>query len=172
MNGTSSMTQKAEAFYWSTILISNTLGTALGDFMSDSLNFGFAVSAGIIGSLLLICTALAYCSKVSHVILFWITFVLTRPFGATFGDLLTKSKEKGGLDLGTLHALLVILALFFVLFAVEMYHLHKEKKTKALKAIKDLVKINKVLDSAGDVGQNPTNKADDDAEEGSIQRSS
>jgi uncharacterized membrane-anchored protein len=137
MNVAGSMTRKAEAFYWSTILVSNTLGTALGDFMSDSLNFGFAVSAGIMGSLLLICAALAYWSKVSHVLLFWIAFVLTRPFGATFGDLLTKSKEKGGLDLGTLQASMVIFALFIVAFAFEMYYLQKEKKAKALEAPTD-----------------------------------
>jgi hypothetical protein len=138
MNVAGSMTRKAEAFYWCTILVSNTLGTALGDFMSDSLNFGFAISAGIVGSLLLICGALAYWSKVSHVLLFWIAFILTRPFGATFGDLLTKSKEKGGLELGTLRASMVILALFLISFAYEMYYLRKDKKAKTLEdPIKD-----------------------------------
>ena len=62
-----------------------------------------------------------------HVVLFWVAFVLTRPFGATFGDFLTKPKSHGGLDLGTLKASLVILALFFVFFAVEMYQLHKKR---------------------------------------------
>jgi uncharacterized membrane-anchored protein len=120
-----SMTRKAEAFYWSTILVSNTLGTALGDFMSDSLGFGFGPSAGIVGGLLVICAFLAYFTKTSRVVLFWIAFVLTRPFGATFGDLLTKSEAKGGLDLGTLKASMVILALFTVAFVIEMYHLSK-----------------------------------------------
>jgi len=156
MNVAGSMTRKAEAFYWSTILVSNTLGTALGDFMSDSLNFGFAVSAGIMGSLLLICAALAYWSKVSHVLLFWIAFVLTRPFGVTFGDLLTKSKEKGGLDLGTLQASMVILA-------VEMYYLHKEKKAKALKdtttPTEDPVNVASVSD------ENPTKNKEANEEE-------
>jgi uncharacterized membrane-anchored protein len=131
MNVAGAMNRKAEAFYWSTILVSNTLGTALGDFFADSLNLGFAVSAGIFGSLLAILAFLAYFSKVSHVVLFWVAFVLTRPFGATFGDFLTKSQKKGGLDLGTLKASMVILALFVISFAFEMYYLQKAKKLKA-----------------------------------------
>jgi uncharacterized membrane-anchored protein len=124
------MTRKAEAFYWTTILVSNTLGTALGDFMSDSLSLGFGASAGIIGGLLCILAFLAYFSKVSRVVLFWIAFVLTRPFGATFGDLLTKSEAEGGLDLGTLNASMVILGLFLISFFVEMYELRKNKLAK------------------------------------------
>ena len=134
MNVAGSMTRKAECFYWSAILVSNTLGTALGDCMADTLNLGFALSAGIIGSLLIICVALTYFTKVSRVLLFWVAFVLTRPFGATFGDLLTKSKAKGGLALGTLYASMVILALFLVAFGIEMYNLHKAKKLKAKEA--------------------------------------
>ncbi|KAL3769875.1 hypothetical protein ACHAWU_007081 [Discostella pseudostelligera] len=152
------MTWKAEAFYWSTILVSNTLGTALGEFMSDSLNFGFAVSAGIMGSLLLICAALTYWSKVLHVLLFWIAFVLTRPFGATFGDLLTKSKEKGGLDLGTLQASMLSLS-----FRLPLRCTHKEKKAKALKdtttPTEDPVNAASVSD------ENPTKNKEADEEE-------
>jgi uncharacterized membrane-anchored protein len=134
MNVAGAMSRKAEAFYWTTILVSNTLGTALGDFLSDSANLGFAMSACIIGGLLAICALLAYFSKVSGVLLFWIAFVLTRPFGATFGDLLTKSKEKGGLDLGTLNASMVILGLFLISFACEIYQLRKARKlTEELK---------------------------------------
>lgn len=110
--------------------------------------------------------------KVSHIILFWIAFVLTRPFGATFGDLLTKSKEKGGLELGTLRASAVIFALFIISFAFEMYYLHKDRKNNALKTVEDPVKIDVDVDgSAIGVGQNPTSKADDDAKVELIQRS-
>lgn len=131
MNVARAMTCKVEAFYWSTILVSNTLGTALGDFMADSLKLGFANSALIIGSLLAICAGLAYFTKVSHVPLFWGAFVLTRPLGAIIlGDLLTKSKEEGGLDMGTLKASMAILGLFLIAFAVEMFQLHKAKKLK------------------------------------------
>jgi len=155
MNVAGSMTRKAEAFYWSTILVSNTLGTALGDFFSDSLEFGFAISASIFGGALLVCVALAYLSPVSHVILFWIAFVLTRPFGATFGDLLTKSKAKGGLELGTLRASMVILGLFFVSFAFEMYYLRKDKKAQEALKVEDPVQdteevVVNDLPSAGD----------------------
>jgi uncharacterized membrane-anchored protein len=136
------MNRKAEAFYWATILVSNTLGTALGDFLSDSLDLGFGLSAGIIGGLLAVCALLAYFTKASHVVLFWIAFVLTRPFGATFGDLLTKSKEKGGLDLGTLKASMVILGLFSVAFAFEMYNRHKAKNK--LKESEEDKKVNEV----------------------------
>ena len=130
MNVAGCMNRKAEAFYWATILISNTLGTALGDFFSDSLSFGFGISAAIFGGLLVICAGLAYFTKLSHVFLFWVAFVLTRPFGATFGDFLTKKKSRGGLQLGTLRASMVILALFVICFIYEMYTLHKAKKAK------------------------------------------
>ena len=140
MNVTGAMSRKAEAFYWTTILVSNTLGTALGDFLSDSLDLGFAMSAGIIGGLLAICAFLAYFTKVSGVLLFWIAFVLTRPFGATFGDLLTKSKAKGGLDLGTLKASMVLLALFLVSFAIELFQLHKARKLKEVQKMKAVMK--------------------------------
>jgi uncharacterized membrane-anchored protein len=130
MNVAGAMTRLAEGFYWATILTSNTLGTALGDFVADSLGLGFGASAGIFGGLLTICAFLAYFTKVSHVVLFWIAFVLTRPFGATFGDLLTKSKAKGGLDLGTLNASMVILGLFLICFGIEMYNLRKAKLMK------------------------------------------
>jgi len=129
------MTRKAEAFYWATILVSNTLGTAWGDFLADSLELGFAMTAGIIGGLLLVCAGLAYFTKLSHVVLFWIAFVLTRPFGATFGDLLTKGTEKGGLDLGTLPASMVIFALFVVYFAIEMYMRYKARQVKEAKKV-------------------------------------
>ena len=74
-----------------------------------------------------------------HVVLFWVAFVLTRPFGATFGDFLTKPKSHGGLDLGTLKASLVILALFFVFFGVEMYQLRKKRNQAETPPDKELI---------------------------------
>jgi uncharacterized membrane-anchored protein len=130
MNVAGAMNRKQEFFYWAAILVSNTLGTALGDFLADSLELGFGPTAGTIGAVLVICALLAWFTKVSHVFLFWVAFILTRPFGATFGDLLTKGKEEGGLDLGTLNASMVILGLFLVFFAYEMYGLWKAKKEK------------------------------------------
>ena len=103
--------RRAEGFYWMAILVSNTLGTALGDFLADSSGLGFAASAGLIAAVIA-ATALAYrFTSVSRVLLFWIAFVMTRPFGATFGDLLTKPAAHGGLELGTGGASLVLAVL-------------------------------------------------------------
>jgi uncharacterized membrane-anchored protein len=92
---------RTEMFYWTAILFSNTLGTALGDFLSDSSGLGFSGGAALIGGLLALVTMAYYWTKISRVLLFWIAFILTRPFGATFGDLLTKTHDKGGLNFGT-----------------------------------------------------------------------
>jgi uncharacterized membrane-anchored protein len=104
-------TFKAELFYWTAILFSNTLGTALGDFLADNSGLGFAGGAILISAILALVVLAHYFTKISSVVLFWIAFVLTRPFGATFGDLLTKSHEKGGLDFGTKGSSLILLAI-------------------------------------------------------------
>lgn len=97
-------TSTAEIFYWTAFLIANTLGTAAGDFLADSMEIGFLFSAALITSLLIVTALLHFYTRISGIFLFWIAFVLTRPFGATFGDLLTKQHEKGGLDFGTIGA--------------------------------------------------------------------
>jgi len=97
-------TTSAERYYWIAFLIANTLGTAAGDFLADSLGFGFLLSAILITVMLAITVLLHLYTKTSKIFLFWIAFVLTRPFGATFGDLLTKPIEKGGLNFGTIGA--------------------------------------------------------------------
>ncbi|GAA0755984.1 membrane protein [Actinomadura yumaensis] len=109
---------KVETFYWVAILVSNTLGTALGDFLADSSGLGYAMSnlliAGGIGL-----TVLAYFfTPISRTLLFWMAFVLTRPFGATMGDLLTKTPDKGGLGFGTVGSTAVLLGLLVVLIGV------------------------------------------------------
>ncbi len=108
-------TLKDELFYWSAILISNTLGTALGDYLADSSGLGFAGGAALIGALIAITIAAKYFTSASPVVLFWIAFVLTRPFGATMGDLLTKLPDKGGLGFGTIGSSLVLLSVLVVL---------------------------------------------------------
>jgi uncharacterized membrane-anchored protein len=103
---------KVEMFYWITILFSNTLGTALGDFMADSSGLGYEGSSFIFsGALLLV--AGAYFTKVSRTLLFWTAFILTRPLGATLGDLLTKPLDHGGLDLSRISSTAVI-AIFMI----------------------------------------------------------
>ncbi|MEH1968509.1 COG4705 family protein [Nostoc sp.] len=107
-------TPKLELLYWTTILFSNTLGTALGDFLADSSGLGFAGGALLIAGLLALVLAAHYYTQISQVILFWIAFVLTRPFGATLGDILTKSHAKGGLDFGTIGSSIVLVSILGV----------------------------------------------------------
>jgi uncharacterized membrane-anchored protein len=107
-------TPKVELLYWITILFSNTLGTALGDFLADSSGLGFAGGAILISGLLALVLAAHYFTKISPVLLFWIAFVLTRPFGATLGDVLTKPHEKGGLNFGTIGSSIVLLSILGV----------------------------------------------------------
>ena len=107
--------KRGELFYWTAILISNTLGTALGDYLADNSGLGFSGGVILIGSLLAITVLSYYFTKISTVFLFWIAFVLTRPFGATFGDLLTKNHEKGGLDFGTIGSSLILFSVLLIL---------------------------------------------------------
>lgn len=110
-------TPSAESFYWAAFLVANTLGTAAGDYLADDLGFGFLTSALLIGSVLVAIVVLHFYTKISTLLLFWIAFVLTRPFGATFGDLLTKTTDHGGLGFGTINSSLV----FAVILAVALY---------------------------------------------------
>jgi len=100
-----------ETFYWLTILVSNTLGTALGDFTADDLGAGFGGGALIFSGLIAVVAALNFFTKVPKPILFWAAYVLTRPLGATLGDTLTKPLDHGGLNLDRIGASFVILVL-------------------------------------------------------------
>ncbi|MBE0632303.1 MAG: hypothetical protein IH603_22335, partial [Burkholderia vietnamiensis] len=111
-------TRRVELLYWVAILFSNTLGTALGDFLADSSGLGFGGGVLLIGSLLAAIVLARYLTRVSGVLLFWAAFVLTRPFGATLGDWLTKPAAKGGLALGTVGSSAVLLG---VLVAMVIY---------------------------------------------------
>ncbi len=118
---------RGELFYWIAILFSNTLGTALGDFLADNSGLGFAGGAILIGFFLLVILLAYFYSKISHVGLFWAAFILTRPFGATFGDLLTKPLEKGGLNFGTLGSSLFLFVILAILIVISMRRLNVEK---------------------------------------------
>jgi uncharacterized membrane-anchored protein len=93
--------RKNESFYWVTILVSNTLGTALGDFTADDtgLNLGFEKGALLFVVLLAAVAAARYLTRIPPTILFWAAYILTRPLGATLGDTLTKPFAQGGLNL-------------------------------------------------------------------------
>ncbi len=108
-------TTKGELFYWVAILFSNTLGTALGDFLADDSGLGFAGGALLIGGAIGVVVLAHYYTRLSSVLLFWLAFVLTRPFGATLGDVLTKPHEKGGLDFGTIGSSAVLAAILVAL---------------------------------------------------------
>jgi uncharacterized membrane-anchored protein len=107
-------TTTVEVFYWSTILFSNTLGTALGDFLSDTPGIGYERGAMIFGGALALIAAAYFFTSTSRTLLFWMAFILTRPLGATLGDLLTKPLANGGLNLSRISSSLVI-AVFMVL---------------------------------------------------------
>lgn len=102
-------TVRGEILFWAAILISNTLGTSLGDYLADSSGLGYVGSAELIAAVLAVLALLRYIPRVSNVALFWAAFVLTRPLGATVGDFFTKAPDKGGLGLGTYSASAVLL---------------------------------------------------------------
>lgn len=114
-------TRKAEVFYWVAILFSNTLGTALGDFLADDSGLGFGVVALLLAATIGVITLLHFFTKISKVALFWAAFVLTRPLGATAGDFMTKPHAQGGLDLGTLNASLVLVTILVVAVGVQTW---------------------------------------------------
>ncbi|MGO0695020.1 hypothetical protein [Pseudomonas guariconensis] len=111
-----------ELFYWVAILFSNTLGTALGDFLADDSGLGFAGGALLIGSTIGLVVLARYWTRIPGVALFWIAFVLTRPFGATLGDFLTKPHEKGGMDFGTVGSSAVLGGILLVLILMASFY--------------------------------------------------
>ena len=116
---TSVATPASEWFYWVTIMLSQTLGTALGDWTADSMALGYDGAALVFGSMLLVVALLYAFTPLSRTALFWAAFILTRPLGATVGDFLDKPVAKGGLELsryaasGALLLLIVICVLAF-----------------------------------------------------------
>jgi len=110
--------RKAEMFYWFTILTSNTLGTALGDCLADTSGLGYEGGALVFGGALALIAMLYFFTNVSHVALFWAAFILTRPLGATLGDILTKPIDHGGLNLSRFASSYVIAAFMIVCILV------------------------------------------------------
>jgi len=104
----------SEAFYWTTIMFSQTLGTALGDWVADSMGYGYGGAAIIFGALLAAVAAAYFWTKLSHVFLFWAAFILTRPLGAVVGDFLDKPLSEGGLELSRYSATAALLVLIIV----------------------------------------------------------
>ena len=118
---------KKEIYFWIAVLFSNSLGTAFGDYLSDVIGFTYLQGALITATIIVFVVLLHYFTKLNEALLFWLAFVFTRPFGATFGDFLTKPITKGGLDLGTLQASIV--SIIIMLFLI--YYSHKKLETNS-----------------------------------------
>jgi uncharacterized membrane-anchored protein len=102
---------RSEMFYWVTIMFSQTLGTALGDWTADTAGLGYGGAALVFSGMLAIVALAYYRTKISHTILFWMAFILTRPLGAVVGDFLDKPVGKGGLELSRYSATAALLVL-------------------------------------------------------------
>jgi len=111
-------TPKAEVFYWVTIMFSQTLGTALGDWTADDAGLGYSGSAIIFGGLLALLAAAYFWTKISRTFLFWAAFILTRPLGAVVGDLLDKPITHGGYAMSHYTASLALLAAIIALILI------------------------------------------------------
>jgi len=108
---------RAEAFYWITITFSQTLGTALGDWAADGA-LGYGGGALLFGACLLVLALLYYATRLSHVLLFWAAFILTRPLGATVGDWFDKPRSQGGLEVSRPLASLILMIAIILLIIV------------------------------------------------------
>lgn len=102
---------KSELFYWITIMFSQTLGTALGDWTADTAGLGYSGGAMVFGAMLAIIAVAYFQTKISHTMLFWAAFILTRPLGAVVGDFLDKPISQGGMELSRYSASAVLLVL-------------------------------------------------------------
>jgi uncharacterized membrane-anchored protein len=109
---------KAEMFYWLTIMFSQTLGTALGDWTASTAGLGYGGSSLVFSALLLLVVAAYFWTKISHTVLFWVAFILTRPLGAVVGDFLDKPLNAGGLALSryTASSALIVFIIVCILF--------------------------------------------------------
>ena len=116
--------RRIETFYWIAILFSNSLGTAFGDYLTDVAGLSYLAGAAVTAGVIIIVLLLHYYTRLNRILLFWIAFIFTRPFGATFGDLLTKPLAKGGLNFGRGIAALIAA----VMLAVVMYYSRKKEK--------------------------------------------
>ena len=123
--------KQKEVLYWIAILFSNSLGTAFGDFLSDNLHLNYIGGALVCAGIILLVILLHYFSRINQIILFWIAFVFTRPFGATFGDLLTKPIVKGGFNIARGEASLVTLSLLVMVLIYSNWKSSQENGIKA-----------------------------------------
>jgi uncharacterized membrane-anchored protein len=126
-------TPKVEAFYWATITFSQTLGTALGDWMADTSGLGYLGGASVFLAALAAVAAAYYGTSASRVLLFWMAFILTRPLGATIGDFLDKPLDEGGLSFSRplASAIIAVLILVCILVIPQRAGRHPGDRAKA-----------------------------------------
>jgi uncharacterized membrane-anchored protein len=117
--------RKGEILYWIAILVSNTLGTSSGDWLSDDTGLGFRNAFFIIAGVMVAIVAAHYLTNINGTLLFWVAFVLTRPLGAAGGDSLTKPTDEGGLGWGTLWGSVALLALLIALIGYQVAQLRR-----------------------------------------------
>jgi uncharacterized membrane-anchored protein len=125
---------KAEVFYWLTIMCSQTLGTAVGDWTADTAGLGYGGGVLVFGGILAVTAASYFLTKISRTILFWLAFILTRPLGAVVGDFLDKPRNHGGLEMSrySASATLLLLMAFFIFAFV-----HQPAKQLLSQAVKN-----------------------------------
>jgi len=126
-------TLRRELFYWAAILFTFSLGTSAGDLLSERLGLGYPLSALMFAAGIAIVYSGYRFKLIGEVLAFWVAYILTRPLGASMGDLLTQSKDAGGLGLGTIPVSVVFLLVIVGL----VIHLDREEKKKALAAWKE-----------------------------------
>lgn len=110
-----------ETMFWIAVIFSNSLGTAFGDYLTDNIGLSYLVGALVTSGVIVLVLLLHYLTKVNEVFLFWVAFIFTRPFGATFGDFLTKPHSNGGLELGRIESSIVL----FIVFCIVLHISHK-----------------------------------------------
>ena len=112
------VTRRRELFYWAAILLTFALGTAAGDLATEALGLGFGMGVVIFAGLIAIVSA-AYYAGVSPILTFWLAYILTRPLGASLGDLVSQGRTYGGLGLGTIYTSLLFLVAISILVVVQ-----------------------------------------------------
>ncbi|MDX9663465.1 hypothetical protein QMK50_00485 [Pseudomonas sp. P5_152] len=120
------LTPRRELFYWATVLCTFALGTAAGDLATEALGLGFTLGAGIFGALIAL-TLIAWRLGANGVLSFWVAYILTRPFGASLGDLLTQAKTYGGLGMGAAWTSAIFLCVIVMLVGVAQINLGNRK---------------------------------------------
>jgi uncharacterized membrane-anchored protein len=118
-------TRKGEVLYWAAILVSNTLGTASGDWLSHGAGLGFRNAFFAIAGVMLLLLAARYLTSINTMVLFWLAFILTRPLSAAAGDSITKPASEGGLGLGTLWGSVVLVGVLAALVAYQTWHIRR-----------------------------------------------